>query len=590
MSIFVRSLLVLALLFGMVFGVGIGVLHHYNFPLIVAVIYAAVVVLLQYALAPVVIDWIYDIQWCDPADISYEFASYLNALCHKASIPVPKFGVIRDGNPNAFTYGHIPGDARLVITQGLHDILTEEEFKAVVAHEVGHIRHYDFIVMTLASLAPLILYRLYKWSLGGRRSSTSSIIVGLCAYVAYVVSQYLVLFLSRLREYFADQHASYSVSDPNAIATALIKIGYGLARIPQAPAQGQPQNQPGQPVASSVASTSAQADSDPFAFLNDVLQSRHFGINRALQVQEDFSLAKLPKLLQSQCLCSLGICSFASSATMALYSTTPQGQFSIQYMLNAMQWDLWNPWARWFELHSTHPLIARRVQVAMDVARRLGHKPIIPASTPPTENLLPLFFSDALIMSLPSIAASVAIIVGIASLLHINNWNELENPFLTGMRCFKAVPLFVGIGWLLKLMFSYSSNYTPKRIADLLGRIDVSPLRCVPVEIEGTIIGRGIPGIAWSSDLVIQDNTGFTTLIYRQPLGILELLFGLFSVDHLIGQRVKIRGWYRRGPGPYIELNELYTVHGSVYRCYFPIFCWIMAVLCTVGGIVALTL
>ncbi|WP_338078437.1 M48 family metalloprotease [Clostridium tetanomorphum] len=63
---------------------------------------------------------------------------------------------------NAFTYGHIPKNARLVVTTGILDILNEEEQKAVIAHELGHIKHYDFIVMMIVSLIPMILYDIYS--------------------------------------------------------------------------------------------------------------------------------------------------------------------------------------------------------------------------------------------------------------------------------------------------------------------------------------------------------------------------------------------------------------------------------------------
>jgi len=587
-NLFMRSLVVLVLLFGLVFAVGAAVLYRIGVSVGWAIAFAAFVVSLQYILAPWLLDLIYNIQWTGPDAISADFSDYLNTLCSRRGIPVPQFGIIEDGNPNAFTYGHYPSDARLVVTRGLREMLTEEEFKAVVAHEVGHIRHYDFVVMTIASLASAVLYILYKWSrFDSRGAATGVLAVG--AYVAYVVSQFVVLALSRIREYYADQHASYSVDDPNAIATALIKIGYGLARTPQV----QPGQQPAPVAASTPAGGSAPAatpfsaagvDDDPFSLLLGLRSSS------SQHVLTDFSVDGIRELLarpaavtRSQCLGALGICSFNSAATLALYSTTPAGQFSLQKMLAAMQWDLWNPWARWFELTSTHPLIARRVMVAMDVARRLGHTPLVPPCAPPAQSLLAPFVFDVVVGLLPLIGLTAGLLAGLASLPLLAT--RADTNVLSYLWCLRAVPLLFGVGWLMRLLLSYSYRYQPATVSDLVGRVDVSPIRHVAVEIEGVVIGRGVPGIAWSKDLILQDLTGFIPLIYSQPLGILETIFGFFFAASLIGRRVRIRGWYRRGPAPYIELNNATTEYGGRIRCYDLAFTYVAAILTAAAGI-----
>ncbi|NIO19186.1 MAG: M48 family metalloprotease, partial [Candidatus Aenigmarchaeota archaeon] len=74
----------------------------------------------------------------------------------------PRMGVIYDGAPNAFTYGHTPNNARVVLTRGLMDLLNEDEVKGVVAHEIGHAKHWDMLIMTAAQLVPLILYYIYR--------------------------------------------------------------------------------------------------------------------------------------------------------------------------------------------------------------------------------------------------------------------------------------------------------------------------------------------------------------------------------------------------------------------------------------------
>jgi hypothetical protein len=88
------------------------------------------------------------------------------------------------------------------------------------------------------------------------------------------------------------------------------------------------------------------------------------------------------------------------------------------------------------------------------------------------------------------------------------------------------------------------------------------------VTVKGEIIGRGMPGYVLSPDLVVADDSGFVPLLYRQPLPFLAELFGLFRAQAFQGQDVVARGWYRRIPGPAIELRDVHTVSGRKARSW----------------------
>ena len=151
---------------------------------------------------------------------------------------VPWFGLIHDGAPNAFTYGHHPSNMRIVITQGILDLLEPEEVEGVVAHEIGHGKNWDMLLMTVVQLVPLLLYFLYRTALqaGGRgKDGGYRIAVAVGAYVLYIASEYVVLWFSRCREYYADRFAGNVTGNPSALASALVKIGYGLAARGQSP-------------------------------------------------------------------------------------------------------------------------------------------------------------------------------------------------------------------------------------------------------------------------------------------------------------------------------------------------------------------
>ena len=103
----IRSVIVLALLFGLVFAVGIMALLATGLPVWLAVPFAVIVLALQYALGPFILQWIFKIQWTDPAQFNPQLAAFIARTCQERNIPQPRFGVIDDGNPNAFTFGTI---------------------------------------------------------------------------------------------------------------------------------------------------------------------------------------------------------------------------------------------------------------------------------------------------------------------------------------------------------------------------------------------------------------------------------------------------------------------------------------------------
>jgi heat shock protein HtpX len=117
-------------------------------------------------------------------------------------------------------------DARVVVTKGLLDVLTPEEVNAVLAHEIGYIEHYDFAVMAVAALAPLILYQIYVWT--DRVHNTRAI--AWAAYLCYWIGQFLVLSLNRTREYYADHFSAEATRAPGDLSSALVKIAYGMVR------------------------------------------------------------------------------------------------------------------------------------------------------------------------------------------------------------------------------------------------------------------------------------------------------------------------------------------------------------------------
>ena len=124
------------------------------------------------------------------------------------------------------------------------------------------------------------------------------------------------------------------------------------------------------------------------------------------------------------------------------------------------------------------------------------------------------------------------------------------------------------------------------KIVELVSNVKVSPIRCVPAIIEGRIVGKGVPGYFFSDDLYFQDDTGLIYIDYRFGLSIVDFFWAIVRVDKLIGQRVRIKGWYRRGPSPYLQVDTIETEAGRRFRNYSKHMTYIWAVIAFIIGLV----
>ena len=104
--------------------------------------------------------------------------------------------------------------------------------------------------------------------------------------------------------------------------------------------------------------------------------------------------------------------------------------------------------------------------------------------------------------------------------------------------------------------------------------------------MKGNGFGRGVPGLVWSEDFVVKDETGIMFLDYRQPFRIIEFFFGLLRRGQLDRAEVEAVGWYRRCPTPYIELKSI-TTGGKKRRCYVYWAKLVVAALVATGGLYA---
>jgi len=185
-------------------------------------------VLLQYLIGPKIVQATMKVKYVSETEAP-ELHSMISDLAMSAGIPKPKVGISEIDVPNAFAFGRTKKDGRVCVTRGILNTLNKEELKAVLAHEISHINHNDMIVMTLVSAVPLICYYIaFAFFFSGDREGGGAII-GILAFVAYLLGQLIVLFISRTREYYADQGSIELGGQPEKLASALYKLVYGSA-------------------------------------------------------------------------------------------------------------------------------------------------------------------------------------------------------------------------------------------------------------------------------------------------------------------------------------------------------------------------
>ncbi|MGI8580439.1 MAG: zinc metalloprotease HtpX [Solirubrobacteraceae bacterium] len=168
----------------------------------------------------------------------------VDRLCVQADLPKPRIAVADTEMPNAFAIGRSPKTATVCATTGIMELLSPAELEGVMAHELTHVQNRDVMVMTVASFFAVVASYIVQFGFffgggyGGYGDDDDDGGPGILALVAisavvYAISFLLMQALSRYREFSADRGSAVITGRPSALASALIKISGGMARIPQ---------------------------------------------------------------------------------------------------------------------------------------------------------------------------------------------------------------------------------------------------------------------------------------------------------------------------------------------------------------------
>ncbi|HEX8836970.1 MAG TPA: zinc metalloprotease HtpX [Candidatus Acidoferrum sp.] len=166
----------------------------------------------------------------------------MERLAAKANLPVPKLYLVPDAAPNAFATGRNPRHASVAVTQGLLELMSDDELEGVIAHELSHVRNYDILISSIAATIAGAIFHLAtmgRWAMifggwGGDRDDRDGGGVGaiLMLILAPIAAMLLQLGLSRQREYSADATGARMVGHPYGLISALEKLGAYNKRIP----------------------------------------------------------------------------------------------------------------------------------------------------------------------------------------------------------------------------------------------------------------------------------------------------------------------------------------------------------------------
>jgi heat shock protein HtpX len=166
--------------------------------------------------------------------------SIVRELAARAGLPMPRVYVIPNPSPNAFATGRNPENAVVAVTDGIRQLLTEEELAGVIGHELAHIGHRDILVSSVAATlagAIMMLAHMARWAffLGGRGNDDNNPMAALAmAFLAPVAAVIIQMAVSRSREYQADRTGARIAGSPYPLASALEKLSNASRNVPMA--------------------------------------------------------------------------------------------------------------------------------------------------------------------------------------------------------------------------------------------------------------------------------------------------------------------------------------------------------------------
>ena len=297
---------------------------------LVVVLLTVLFLILQWAISPSIVRWAAKARTEVTPQTNPWLYRTVQELCAQANVPMVRHLWVSDvSDPNAFVFGRTVGSAEMVVNRPLLEQLNQDEVRAVLAHEVGHLRHRDVTIMTWASAVPLLAYVIARGGFEVLRSSGQvrgknagqavlvAIAVAILSYCVYLITQLLVLYLSRTRESYADAYSGAATKDPHLLASALTKIMYGLSL--------------------------ARPDAEPSGL-------RAFFVGDPVKARDDYDELR---------------------TRMSQYDLNKDGQIDQYELQKALEQEKKSHWRRANELFATHPPTIKRILMLEEMEQEI---------------------------------------------------------------------------------------------------------------------------------------------------------------------------------------------------------------------------
>ncbi len=223
---------------------GIGFLIAGQTGMVVALVVATAMNLFAYWNSDKMVLLMYGARAVDEASAP-ELYALVRRLATSAGLPMPRVYIMENPQPNAFATGRNPQNAAVAVTTGLLNTVNQEELAGVLAHELGHIKHHDTLLMTITATIAGAISMLANFGMffGSRSNSNNNI--GMLGSLALLILGPLAaglvqMAISRTREYEADREGAEISKRPLALASALQKIAGRAEQIPNMDAERNP--------------------------------------------------------------------------------------------------------------------------------------------------------------------------------------------------------------------------------------------------------------------------------------------------------------------------------------------------------------
>lgn len=459
---------------------------------------------------------------------STEAATLITRYCQQKRWPLPKLWLLPTKAPLIFSYGWLPRNARLVLSQGLIDSLKEDELAALTAYEIAHWKSWHWLLLSAQGLILQVALQLY-WALamgGNARGLPLRVVIGALStvsYIAFWLCRLPGLWLTRLRTYYGDRAAVVATGNPNGLTRGLAKLSFAMAR--------------------------------------HIEQTGH-----------------TPVLLEG-----LALLTPVSPdlSRQSLYGQVPLPQL--------FGWDSLNPLRGWMSCLEPHPPLGDRLRLIMAYAQHWKLTPEIQILTPANrqKRLSTKAWSQLIRQGMPFFSTGLGCAVGLllwgcGAIAKAFGWQSLAWMYGDMPLLWSFVLLGFAVGTFLRINSLFPDLTFSMPVAETLAEplIDdaLLPISSLPIKLSGQILGR--PGIAnWlGQDLLLKSPAGLLKLRFFSGLGPLGNVLTLGQTPMSFrGRQVQVLGWFRRGAQPWLDIDKLRGGNGQWLQGAHPIHSLVVA-------------